>query len=238
MKLAPIASGVPGCLLAPALERERTLAPTTRTLGTMIANTNHWNQIRYTAYAPIYDRIAGFVAQRRRALTLLNATPGQSVFLLGAGTGADLSFLPNGIEVVGIDITRAMLQRASLRAHQLQRSFAACVMDGQRLALPAAQFDAVVLHLILAVIPDPYACVAEVERVLKPGGTVVIFDKFLPDAHHPSWGRRALNWATSRMFSDINRQLGPLLAGTSLQIAHQEPAGFAGAYQIVLLHKV
>jgi ubiquinone/menaquinone biosynthesis C-methylase UbiE len=110
-------------------------------------------------------------------------------------------------------------------------------MDGQALAFHSEQFDAVILHLILSVIPDPIACLDEVERVLCPGGRAVIFDKFAPDGRPPSLGRRLLNLATRLIFSDITRQLGPLLAETDLRLEHREGAWLGDQYQIALVRK-
>ena len=58
-------------------------------------------------------------------------------------------------------------------------------MDGHSLAVPRAAFDAVVLHLILAVIPDPVRCLREAARALRPGGRVVVFDKFVRGERTP-----------------------------------------------------
>lgn len=196
-----------------------------------------WNRLRYTIWAPVYDWIATFGRQRRRSAELVAVRPGESVLILGAGTGADLPFLPDGAETVAVDITPAMVERARLRAAHLGRQVDARVMDGQRLTFADNRFDVVLLHLILAVIPDPVACIREVERVLKPGGRAVIFDKFVPDGGRPSLGRRALNVVTSPLFSDITRQLGPILATSALQVEHREAAGFGGAFQLALVRK-
>jgi phosphatidylethanolamine/phosphatidyl-N-methylethanolamine N-methyltransferase len=51
--------------------------------------------------------------------------------------------------------------------------------DAQRLPFADNSFDSAVLHLILAVVPQPAHCFAEIARVLKPGGEVLVFDKFL-----------------------------------------------------------
>jgi phosphatidylethanolamine/phosphatidyl-N-methylethanolamine N-methyltransferase len=157
-------------------------------------NTNTWNRIRYTLWAPIYDRIAAFPTYRRRSVDMLGLAPGEEVLIVGAGTGADLPHLPTTVNLTAIDLTPAMLNRLRARAQALGRPVDARVMDGQALDLPTARFDAVILHLILAVIPDPVACIKEVERVLKPGGRVVIFDKFVPDAEEPGMGRRRRTW--------------------------------------------
>lgn len=204
----------------------------------MPINTNRWNRIRYTVWAPIYDLVAGgFRPQRRRSLSLLDLQPGESVLLLGAGTGEDLPFLPAGAAVTAIDITPAMVERVRRRASCLGLAVDARVMDGQRLAFPDASFDAVVLHLILAVIPDPVACIREVARVLKPGGRVVVFDKFLPDGARPSFWRRAFNVVANLLFTDVTRRLGPLLAAGGLHLVRREPAAYGGFFEIALAQR-
>ena len=203
----------------------------------MRINTNRWNRIRYTALAPVYDLVARFGRQRRRAVGLLDLQAGERVLIVGAGTGADLPYVPAGVEIVAGDLTPAMVERIRHRARRLGRAVHAEVMDGQDLPLPDEHFDAVVLHLIVAVIPDPAACLREAARVLRPGGRAVVFDKFVPDDETPSARRRALNLVANLLFSDVTRRLGPLLEGTGLEVVHREPAALGGRFEIVLLGK-
>jgi phosphatidylethanolamine/phosphatidyl-N-methylethanolamine N-methyltransferase len=195
-----------------------------------------WNRSRYTLWAPIYDFVARFGRQRRRSLALLDLRPGERVLLVGAGTGSDLPLIPPDVAVLVTDLTPAMLDRARSRARS---GIELRVMDGQALDLPDASFDAVILHLILAVIPDPVACLREAARVLRPGGRIVIFDKFLPDGALPSLPRRIANAVTRRLFSDINRRMGEILqeAGAPLRVEHDEPAFLGAAFRILLLRK-
>jgi ubiquinone/menaquinone biosynthesis C-methylase UbiE len=135
----------------------------------MIANA--WNRIRYTLYTPVYDAaIATFDAPRRRAIDQLGLRAGEHALIVGAGSGRDLHFIPPGVQVTATDLTPAMVALTRAKAAALSRQVTAQVMDGQALDLPDAAFDAVLLHLILAVIPDPIACIREAARVLKPGG--------------------------------------------------------------------
>ncbi|GAB4428916.1 MAG: class I SAM-dependent methyltransferase [Chloroflexi bacterium OHK40] len=194
-----------------------------------------WNRARYSAYAPLYDLVAApFAAGRRRSVELLALQPGERVLILGCGTGLDLPLLSGDVRVTAFDLTPAMVHRTATRATGLGRVIDTAVMNGQQVALADGAFDAVVLHLILAVIPDPMACAREAARLLRPGGRAAIFDKWLPDGARPSLARRAVNAVTSAAFSDINRQLGPILATTDLRVTHQEPAGLGGAYQVAL----
>ncbi|HEX2205750.1 MAG TPA: methyltransferase domain-containing protein [Longimicrobium sp.] len=203
----------------------------------MPVNTLAWNRARYTLLAPVYDLVAGFGRQRRRALALLDARAGERVLVDGCGTGADLAYLAPGVEVTAVDLTPAMVERTRRRAAALGRTVDARVMNAQALELPDAAFDAVVLHLILAVVPDPVAALREAERVLKPGGRAVVFDKWVPDDRAPSPLRRALNLAASAVATDITRQLGPLVARTSLRVEHRESAGLGGFFSIAFLRK-
>ena len=202
----------------------------------MSGMTTRWNRLRYTLWAPFYDLAVGFGAQRRRSIELLALRPGERVLLVGAGTGADVSYLPVGVEALLTDLTPAMLERAKPRlspGHQL------AIMDGQQLDLPDNSFDAVILHLILAVIPDPVRALSEVARVLRPGGRVAVFDKFLPVGVRPNIARRLANRVVGLLFTEINRVLEEIVVASraELEVVHDEPALLGGTFRVVQLRK-
>jgi ubiquinone/menaquinone biosynthesis C-methylase UbiE len=128
-----------------------------------------------------------------------------------------------------------MLNQLGRRAAGAGRSVTARIMDARQLAFPDSSFDAVVMHLILAVMPEPRRGLMEALRVLKPGGRIAVFDKFLRDEERPSLKRRLINTLAKPLFSDLNRRLGPLIAGTPLVIEHDEAVAFGGAYRVVTL---
>lgn len=199
-----------------------------------------WNRLRYTVWAPAYDALvgaAGFDGARRLSIDRLRLAPGDSVLIVGAGTGLDLDFLPSSAHVTAIDVTPAMLKQLERRAAGAGRPVTARVMDARQLAFPDSSFDAVVMHLILAVMPEPERGLTEAVRVLKPGGRIAVFDKFLREGERPSLRRRLLNAIAKPLFSDLNRRLGPLMARTRLVIEHDEPVAFGGTYRAVTLVK-
>ena len=201
-------------------------------------NTAAWNRVRYTLYAPFYDLFVRYLDRGRgRALELLDVRPGERVLLVGCGTGLDLDHLPAGAEVTAIDYTPAMVERTWARARVLGRPVRAEVMDAQQLELPDGSFDCVVLHLILAVVPDAEACAREAARVLRPGGRASIFDKFLPDEARPSALRSAANLVMGTLATEINRRLGPLLRAGGLERVHREPSLLGGTFQVALARK-
>ena len=193
-----------------------------------------WQRRRYALWAPLYDFVVAPLRRaRRRSLDVLSLGAGEQVLLVGAGTGEDLPFIPEGVFTVATDFTPAMLRRAR---HKGRDSDHFAVMDGHSLALRGGTFDAVVLHLILAVIPDPARCLAEACRVVRPGGRIAIFDKFVVDGGKASWGRRLLNGVTRPIATDITRRLDDIIgdSGVRVSITLDEPA-VAGRFRIVRL---
>jgi phosphatidylethanolamine/phosphatidyl-N-methylethanolamine N-methyltransferase len=199
-----------------------------------------WNRLRYTVWAPAYDliaRAAGFDGARRLSIDRLRLAPDDRVLIVGAGTGLDLDFLPSNVHVTAIDVTPAMLKHLDRRAADMGRSVTARIMDARQLGFPDASFDAVVMHLILAVMPEPERGLREAVRVLKPGGRIGVFDKFLRDEERASLKRRILNAIAKPLFSDLNRRFGPLIAGTRLVVERDQPVAFGGTYRVVTLVK-
>ncbi len=203
----------------------------------MKVRSNAWNRVRYTAIAPLYDRVVRFGPARKRSVELLALQPRDRVLIPGCGTGADLPFLPAGVAVVAGDITPAMVRRTRARAGRLGREIDARTMDAADTDLPDASFDAVILHLILAVIPDPVGCIREAERVLRPGGRIIVLDKWVPDGARASPLRRFANVFARAVATELTRSLGPLVAETELAVEHREPAGPFALFEIALLRK-
>lgn len=204
----------------------------------MRVNTNGWNRLRYTIYTPFYDVVARrLTSGRRRALELLNVQPGERVLIDGCGTGLDLELLPREARISAIDLTPSMVAKTSERAASLSMSVDARAMDAARLEFPDATFDVVLLHLVLAVVPDPESMAREAARVLRPGGRVSIFDKFLPDEGRASLLRRGVNLAANVVATNINRRLGPILAEAGLTLTREEPSVFGGTFRVAIAEK-
>ena len=202
----------------------------------MSFDSNRWNRLRYSLWAPLYDRLVGsFGRARADSLRLLDLGPRDRVLIVGAGTGADLPLLPVGCPALATDLTPAMLRRARSR---LRPGTRLAFMDGQRLAVAPSTFDAVVLHLILAVIPDPRRCLQEAARALRPGGRMVVFDKFVRGGRVPL-AVRLVNPLARVLFTEMTRDFEAILAGSGapLVVVRDQDAFLGGLYRSLLLRK-
>jgi ubiquinone/menaquinone biosynthesis C-methylase UbiE len=135
----------------------------------------------YTLWAPFYDAaVAAALSDSRRAsLAAMGEVAGQRILLVGVGTGLDIPWVRPGATYVGVDLTPAMLRRARDKAERYGIPTGLSVGDAMRLPFRESAFDRVVLHLILAVVPDAVAALREAARVVRPGGSIHILDKFL-----------------------------------------------------------
>lgn len=138
----------------------------------------------YARWAPVYDRTFGAVTGTGRRLTagFVNTHAG-TVLEVGVGTGLSLPHYAPQVQVTGIDFSKDMLRKARRRvAEQNLRNVCALRrMDARRLGFPDASFDAVVAMHVLSVVPEPERVMAEIARVCKPGGRVIIINHFARD---------------------------------------------------------
>ena len=196
--------------------------------------------LAYRLAAPFYDlAMVGLMrAARRESIASLDLQPGERLLISGIGTGLDLPFLPRDVDVLGGDLVPAMLAKAHARRARLGlENVRLATMDAQALPVPDASFDAVLLHLIVAIAPDGHAVLAEACRVLRPGGRIAVLDKFMPDgqARIPFW-RKAVQ-AFVMPFTDINRRFGDLAAGLPLRTISDRGVALGRMFRSILLER-
>lgn len=191
----------------------------------------------YTLFAPLYDAfVARFTAAARRdSLHRLSDSALAQVLLVGVGSGLDLPLLPTGPRYTGLDLTPAMLARARRKAVALGLPITLDEGDARALPYGDATFDAVVLHLILAVTPHPERVLAEAARVLRRGGRILILDKFLrPGQTAPL--RRLISPLLGLLATRTNVVFEDVLAQTpGLTLVSDQPALAGGWFRSIEL---
>ncbi len=196
----------------------------------------------YTLIAPVYDALVkgAFDHFRRRSLQRLpvSADARPEVLISGIGTGLDIPHLDPAARYVGVDITPAMLAKARKRA-EARPELEIELHEGDAMDLPFEdeRFDAVVLHLILAVVPDSQRALQEAERVLKPGGRILVFDKFLKPGER-AWLKRMINPFIRHIATRTDVVFEDLLQGCDdLHCLSDEPALAGGWFRHIELLK-
>ena len=191
----------------------------------------------YSLIAPFYDALIQKASATVRQQSLQHLPPGDNlnIFVNGIGTGLDIPYLHPQHRYVGLDITAAMLKQAKSRISDRQLS----LVQGTSLALPFTDnsFDHAVLHLILAVVPDPLTCLQETARVLKPGGSILILDKFLRP-NQRAWVRRALSPISAQIATRMDVVFEDILSKVpQLKLVSDEPALAGGWFRMIRLEK-
>jgi phosphatidylethanolamine/phosphatidyl-N-methylethanolamine N-methyltransferase len=141
----------------------------------------------YRRYAGFYDTVFGRILEpgRRAAVALVDIGPHQRILEVGVGTGLALPAYRPETRVVGIDVCAEMLDRARQRVarQNLTQVEALLEMDAQALDLPTHSFDAVVVMYTASVVPCLEKVIAEMRRVCRPGGRIVVVNHFA--SRHP-----------------------------------------------------
>jgi len=193
----------------------------------------------YRRWAGVYDRMFGWVSGpgRMRAVAALNALPAQRILEVGVGTGLALPHYAAGKRVTGIDLSPDMLAVAERRA---RAGLAATVdglfeMDAEATSFADSGFDAAVAMFVASVVPNPRRLMAEMRRVVRPGGTILLVNHFLA----PPGFRRGVE----RAMAPFSRSLGwhpdfameSVLSAGQMAAARLEPCPPLGLFTLVTL---
>jgi demethylmenaquinone methyltransferase/2-methoxy-6-polyprenyl-1,4-benzoquinol methylase len=180
----------------------------------------------FAPLGPTYDRYAALLSfgqdprWRRFLVSRVEAGPGDRVLDVATGTAAVALELVrrHGCDVVGVDQSPEMLAEGRERVHGAGLSERIELVEGRAEALPfgEAEFDALTFTYLLRYVDDPGATLAELARVVKPGGTIASLEFGVPAG--------ALPRAAWNLYVDV----GLPLAGGLVSSAWREVGSFLG----------
>ncbi len=149
----------------------------------------------YRRWAPFYDHTFGKFASegRKHAVEIINAREGR-VLEVGVGTGLSLPLYGRHLDIVGIDLSPEMLEKARNRVatEAIDNVTGLYEMDASKLAFPDASFDTVVAMYVMTVVPEPEKVMRELSRVCKPGGEVLLVNHFSQEEGVRGWVERRM----------------------------------------------
>ncbi len=160
----------------------------------------------YRVWARFYDKIyVGLLARAQREAVDAAVACGRDILEIGVGTGLTLPYFPADRRVVGVDLSEDMLRVAGQKV--IERKLTAVtglsVMDACRLGLPDEAFDAVTAQFVITLVPNPEQALDEMDRVLRPGGEIVISSRLVDSggASAAFWSAlaplaKAVGWST------------------------------------------
>lgn len=191
----------------------------------------------YRRYARGYDRYFGAVLEpgRRAVVERMHCRAGERILELGVGTGLSLPLYPPGTEVVGIDISPEMLERARVRVarENLAQVTGLARMDGERMAFADDSFDKVVAMYVVSVVPDPVRLVDEMRRVCRPGGELFIVNHFLHGNPAVAFLERAAAPLSNLLGFHPNVCLKNLIARTRLKVEERARVNALGLWTLL-----
>jgi phosphatidylethanolamine/phosphatidyl-N-methylethanolamine N-methyltransferase len=153
-------------------------------------------RVAYRRWARFYDSTFGSVSAlgRRRAVAEVNRLPGTKVLEMGVGTGLALPrYLPTK-RVTGIDLSSDMLELAHARvaAAGLSNIDALLELDAEATGFADSSFDIAVAMFVASVVPHPRRLLAEMRRVVRPGGHILFVNHFAAEKGPRWWVERAM----------------------------------------------
>jgi ubiquinone/menaquinone biosynthesis C-methylase UbiE len=156
---------------------------------------------------------------------LLHGVQGK-VLEVGAGTGKNLPYYPEGIELTGIDISPRMLEKARRRAVPLGIEVDLEVMDVEALEFPDRTFDFIVVTFVFCSATDPVKGLRELARVLKDDGAVLLLEHIRSEnrvlGKLMDWFNPIARWLFG---PNINRRTVENVKAAGLQVVSVESEG-------------
>lgn len=157
----------------------------------------------YSELSHLYDRLFTnvFADRIHHVIHSLALPEGSSVLEVGIGTGLSVEAYPHDCNVIGVDLATEMLEKAKEKIKgQGLGHIRVQQMDALALEFPDSSFDYTTAFHVISVVPDARRFLAEMVRVTKPGGHIVIINHFRSE--------NQLLSAMDTLIEPITRRLG------------------------------
>jgi demethylmenaquinone methyltransferase/2-methoxy-6-polyprenyl-1,4-benzoquinol methylase len=181
----------------------------------------------FGAIAPEYDRMGAVLSLgqelrwRRFLVSRVNAIPGSWVLDVATGTGLVARELARqrNVRIVGLDQSEPMLRSGveAVEKEGLEGRISFVLGQAERLPFPEEAFDSLTFTYLLRYVDDPQATLAELARVLRPGGVLASLEFHVPQNPYAHLGwmaytrmvMPAVGWVASNAWQRTGRFLGP-----------------------------
>jgi len=191
----------------------------TRALSVAVVKTDFVEAV-YEKIASVYDYTYGPTLHpgRLTAIRRLGAKSGDHILEVGVGTGINLPLYPRGCRLTGIDLSDSMLEKAHNRVLRSGVGEARLLqMDAAAMTFPDNTFDIVYAPYLISVVPDPVKVAAEMFRVCRAGGRVVVLNHFRSSNRFVSLIERAITPFTVHIGFKSDLDLPAFLAQARLE---------------------
>jgi phosphatidylethanolamine/phosphatidyl-N-methylethanolamine N-methyltransferase len=135
----------------------------------------------YDRYSAVYDKIFGLVYEngRNEALKMIALNGKEKVLEVGVGTGISLTKYPRTVDIVGIDLSKDMLEKAKERVNKYALTNVQLkVENAEEMSFQKDEFDKVIIMYVLSVTPNPEVLLDKALNVCKDGGELIIVNHF------------------------------------------------------------
>jgi phosphatidylethanolamine/phosphatidyl-N-methylethanolamine N-methyltransferase len=193
----------------------------------------------YRRWAGVYDTVFGGVSSkgRLRAVALANRLPGKDVLEVGVGTGLALPHYSPDKRITGIDLSKEMLRKARERTRKdvLVNVQALHEMDAEATSFEDASFDIAVGMFVASVVPNPKRLLAEMRRLVRPGGDILLINHFAAARGPRWWLERAMAPASRALGWHPDFAIDGIFSGQDLERIETESVSPFGIFTLVRL---